>query len=240
MNRRDRGDHLEEFRARRAARVENPKEVIVKLAEKSQPQPAFAEFIRIDRGTVLDIGCGPGKFRHHLDLSRVEYVGLDPMALPEVSDFPFVQGLAECIPFKKNSFTDIVVLAALDHFRDLDMFLEEARRVLKPGGRLHIMQSVHEVRGPVSAVKLLAHKLKDDLEERYSEHGRHVPKHLSEFTTRSLIDRLSGSFDVASVGRYSGTWYSPMKLFLTFDAKPAKMPGLSPEVSATGFTHARA
>lgn len=221
-------DHLEKFRARRMARVENPNETIVKLAGKSRPQPSFAEFIRIDRGMVLDIGCGPGKFRHLLDPSRVEYIGLDPMPLPEVSDFPFVQGLAEYIPFKDKSFTDVVVLAALDHFRNLDRFLDEARRVLVPRGRLHVMQSVHEVRGPVSAVRVLAHKVKDDLEERrYGEHGRDVPKHLSEFTTRSLIDRLSRSFDVASVGRYSGTWYSPTKLFLSFEPKQARMPGLT-------------
>src|SRR5690606_24676031 len=49
-------DHLEKFRARRMARVENPNETIVKLAGKSRPQPSFAEFIRIDRGMVLDIG----------------------------------------------------------------------------------------------------------------------------------------------------------------------------------------
>lgn len=194
------------------------------MAEKSQPQPSFAEFIRITEGRVLDIGCGPGKFRHHLDLDRVDYIGLDPITMPEVCDFPFVQGLAEYIPFKEDTFTDIVVLAALDHFRKLDLFLQEARRVLKPGGRLHVMQSVHEVRGPISAAKVLAHKIKDDLEERHSEHGRSVPKHLWEFTTKSLIERLSGSFGVISQGRYSGTWYSPTKLFLSFQPMPVAVP----------------
>ena len=209
--------HLEKFQARRDSRIDNPEETINRLAQKSRPQPPFAKFADIQRGTVLDVGCGPGKFRYHLDLDRVEYVGLDPITLPEVSDFNFVQGVAEWIPFRENSFTDIVVLSALDHFRDLDRFLAEARRVLEPGGRLHIMQSVHEMRGPISAIKVLAHEVKDAWEERVSDaHGRDVPKHLEEFTTRSLVDRLSSAFNVLRIERYSATWYSPVKLFLSF------------------------
>ncbi len=214
--------HLAKFRARRRVRVENPDEPITKLASRTGAHPAFAEFIGVDRGTILDVGCGPGKFRHHFDEERVRYVGLDPLYLPEVQDFPFVQGLAEYLPFREGTFTDIVVLAALDHFRDVDRFLEEARRVLVQGGRLHILQSVHELRGPVSAVKVVAHKVKDALEDRWtSEHGRRVPKHLEEFTRRSLVDRLRETFEMVATDRYSAKWYSPNKDFLTFEPRPS-------------------
>lgn len=215
-------DHLEKFQARREERIANPGRAVTRLATRSRPQPPFAEFTGIREGTVLDVGCGPGKFRHHFDPDRVRYVGLDPIVLPEVSEFPFVRALAEYVPFRPGTFTDIVVLAALDHFRDVDRFLEEARRVLRAEGRLHILQSVHEVRGPVSAVKVMAHKVKDSLEDRSTTargRGRDVPKHLEEFTNRSLIDRLGAAFDLVATEEYSATWYSPVKRFLTLAPK---------------------
>ena len=210
-------DHLEKFQARRKARIERPDETINRIAKKSRPHPPFAEFTGIEEGTILDVGCGPGTFRTHFDPERVDYVGLDPITLPEVSDFPFVQGIGEYLPFKDGMFTDVVVLAALDHFRDVGRFLDEASRVLTEDGRLHIMQSVHEVRGPVSAVKALTHRIKDSLEERHSGgHDEGVPKHLAEYSTGSLMRQMSKCFEVAAMERYSATWYSPTKLFLTF------------------------
>lgn len=213
-------EHLRKFQARRQARIDNPDEPINRIAERSRPQEAFAEFVDIREGTILDLGCGPGKFRFHFDPERVRYVGLDPIVLPDVTDFPFVQGVAEYLPFKDGTFTDVVVLAALDHFRDLDRFLSEARRVLGPEGRLHILQSVHEIRGPISMSKVLAHKFKDAVEDwRTPAHARSIPKHLSEFTSRSLVGRLEAQFEVVASSQYSAAWYSPVKRFLTFAPK---------------------
>jgi SAM-dependent methyltransferase len=212
--------HLDKFQARREARVKKPRPIVTRLAAKSQPQPPFAEFIRITQGAVLDIGCGPGNFRFHFDPDRVAYFGLDPIVLPEVHDFPFVQGISEYLPFQADAFTDVVVLAALDHFRDPDRFFEEAARVLRPEGRLHILQSIHEVRGPVTAVKVLAHKVKDAIDDRdTAEHGRRVPKHLNEFSLESLLERMGARFDIQATDRYSGTWFSPEWLFLSGSAK---------------------
>jgi ubiquinone/menaquinone biosynthesis C-methylase UbiE/uncharacterized protein YbaR (Trm112 family) len=215
--------HLEKFQARRKARIDRPGETINRIAKKSRPHPPFAAFTGIEEGTILDVGCGPGTFRTHFDPSRVEYVGLDPITLPEVNDFPFVQGIGEYLPFKDGSFTDVVVLAALDHFRDVRRFLDETSRVLTENGRLHIMQSVHEVRGPISAVKTLTHWIKDSVEERHSAgHGDDIPKHLAEYSTESLMRQMGGVFEVAAVERYSATWYSPTKLFLTFVPKSSE------------------
>ena len=212
--------HLEKLQARREARIENPSDTVTRLALRTSHHPHFARFTGIREGRVLDVGCGPGKFRHNLDLARVQYVGLDPLALPEVSEFPFAQGLAERIPFKDGTFTDIVVLAALDHFRDPEGFFVDARRVLAPGGRLHIMQSVHQLRGPISAIKVMGHKIKDALEERRAvAHGTEVPKHLAEYTTRSLLQIVCEAFDVESINEHAAAWYSPTKLFLTFTPK---------------------
>jgi ubiquinone/menaquinone biosynthesis C-methylase UbiE len=213
--------HLEKFQARRDARVRKPEHPINRLARKSRPHSGFAEFIGIEDGVVLDLGCGPGNFRTVFDADRVHYVGLDPLALPEVGDFDFVQGVAEYLPFKAGTFTDIVVLAALDHFRHLDRFFEEADRVLGPAGHLHILQSVHEVHGPVSAVKVMAHRVKDSWEDGVTaSSGRDVPKHIAEFTRDSLVAKLNeGGFESVASETYSATWYSPVKLFMSFQRR---------------------
>ena len=209
--------HLERFSERRRDRRDKVARALTKFRDKYDAHPAFAEFTGIDQGTILDLGCGPGKFRHFLDLRRVTYVGVDPLALPEVGDFHFVQGVAEYLPFKSDTFNDIVILAALDHFRDLDRFKREASRVLAPGGRLHVLQSIHEVRGPGSALRVMAHRLKDSWDNRTtSAFSDDVPKHISEFTQSSLVERLSSGFEPVSSHFYSRTWYSPLELFISF------------------------
>jgi SAM-dependent methyltransferase len=213
-------EHLEKLQARRQARVINPHETINRLALRSRPKPPFAAFTRITKGRVLDVGCGTGQFGTYFDPGQVRYVGLDPIVLPDMCDFPFVRGLAEHIPFKDDTFTDVVVLAALDHFRDVDRFFSEAGRILEHGGRLHSLQSVHEVRGPLSAVRVVAHKVKDSWEDRNTTaRGSRVPKHLSEFTSGSLLSRLRGTFELVASESHSATWYSPLKLFLSLTPK---------------------
>jgi ubiquinone/menaquinone biosynthesis C-methylase UbiE/uncharacterized protein YbaR (Trm112 family) len=213
-------DHLEKFQARREDRIAEPDRAVTRLARVSRPQRSFADFIGIEEGVVLDVGCGPGKFRFNFDPDRVEYIGMDPIALPESRDFSFIRGVAERVPFQDGTFTDVVVLAALDHFRDLDRFFSEARRVLHPDGRLHLLQSVHEIRGPVSLTKFVAHKVKDAVEERsMTAQNRQVPKHLAEFTPKTLLEQVETHFSLDRVTRYSARWYSPMKLFLTLKPK---------------------
>jgi ubiquinone/menaquinone biosynthesis C-methylase UbiE len=178
----------------------------------------FAEFTGIREGVVLDVGCGPGTLRHVLDPARVTYVGLDPLPLEDLEEFPFVEGISERLPFKDGTFTDIVVMAALDHFRDLQSFRAEASRVLTPKGRLHILQKVHQINGPVSLVKVIAHVAKDRWDDRgTSPNEREVPKHLREFTSDSLMSLLGDTFQPVSSRSYSWAWYSPLTLFLTFE-----------------------
>lgn len=55
--------------------------------------------------------------------------------------FQFVQGIAEFIPFKDESFEYVIAISSLDHVLLLDEALKEMHRVLKKGGKLLIMAS---------------------------------------------------------------------------------------------------
>lgn len=49
---------------------------------------------------------------------------------------------AEDLPFPDDHFTVVVNVASFHHWADRDAGLREIRRVLAPGGRLHIMEGV--------------------------------------------------------------------------------------------------
>lgn len=213
-------EHLAGFAARREWRQEHPERFSSKITNQSGSlQKAFAEFTGITSGTVLDVGCGPGGFRQHLS-PDVAYYGIDPLPLVETDDIPSVRAIAEHLPFRDALFTDIVVMAALDHFQDVESFCREAVRVLVPNGRLHIVQSIHDVRGPITAVKFAAHEVKDFLETRQTRaESRDAPKHMGEYSRRSLSETLQKWFELKAETRFSKRWYSPENLFLTLHAR---------------------
>ncbi len=154
-------DHLAGFEARRRWRQEHKDHFASRLTNQSSPlQQAFSAFAQITVGPVLDVGCGPGNFRHALS-ETVQYIGIDPLPLDESTTFPFVQGVAEYLPFRDDTFAHVITMSALDHFQDVPQFFREVHRILKPGGQFHMVQSVHEIRGPVTVVKVAAHWLKD-------------------------------------------------------------------------------
>lgn len=208
--------HLEAFQARREQRLTNPKKIANRLTHSGEPQQrAFVPFTGIKDGVVLDIGCGPGKFRHQLP-DAVNYVGMDPIPLPEATEFQFVRGVGENIPFPDSGVRHITVLSALDHFNDLDAFLIEATRVLEPVGRLHIIQQIHE---HGLSIRGFAHWAKDALEDRATKHDDDVPHHMTEFDKSILHDALTKHFTVEREEIYSMNMYSPRRLFLSLAPK---------------------
>lgn len=214
-------NHLDGFDARRQWRNENPGRFSTRIThDSSAMQKAFASFADIAEGCVLDIGCGPGNFRHRLDDRSVQYWGIDPLPLPASQEFPFVRAVAEHLPFRDGMFTDIVVMAAMDHFHDVESFCMEAVRVLAPEGRLHIVQSVHDVRGPVTAIKGAAHWIKDRIESgETTATMKDTPKHMTEFNRSSLQSALDLCFHKLRDTKFSKRWYSPENVFLSMAAR---------------------
>jgi ubiquinone/menaquinone biosynthesis C-methylase UbiE len=90
---------------------------------------------------VLEVGCGTGHWLRFLGGRRMWVAGLDgSIRMLEYARaqarFPFVHGLAEQMPWATESFDRIFCVNALHHFQNKAAFLDEAGRVLRPGGRL--------------------------------------------------------------------------------------------------------
>lgn len=97
---------------------------------------------------VLDVACGTGLVAVEAAkiLGTAENITcLDPSAgMLEVAKkklpAKFVQGRAEALPFPDNSFDFLTMGYALRHVTSLEDTFREYRRVLKPGGRVLILE----------------------------------------------------------------------------------------------------
>ncbi|HZD68738.1 MAG TPA: class I SAM-dependent methyltransferase [Actinomycetes bacterium] len=95
--------------------------------------------------TVVDVGCGPGAAVRRAARLGASTVGVDPasvmLRLARIltrSSLParYLQGSAEALPLPDESASVVWSIASVHHWADLDAGLREARRVLRPAGRL--------------------------------------------------------------------------------------------------------
>lgn len=104
-----------------------------------------------DVSRVLDLGCGFGIHSVLLAWSGCgEVVGIDPSAmkirrcrsvLSLAEDHPpcrFVSAVAQALPFRDGAFSAVLARESLSHVPEVVPTLQEAERVLAPGGVLHV------------------------------------------------------------------------------------------------------
>jgi SAM-dependent methyltransferase len=81
--------------------------------------------------TVADIGCGDQPYAPLFLAANVRYIGCD---LDDKAPVRFTPG--ERIPLEDGAVDGVVSFQVLEHVWDLDWYLGECRRLLKPGGWL--------------------------------------------------------------------------------------------------------
>jgi ubiquinone/menaquinone biosynthesis C-methylase UbiE len=99
--------------------------------------------VKIISGKVLELGCGWGRGVEKLISNCDHFTGLD-------KNEPLIKALQEKHPkhyfntvnlpflteFEDNTFDFIVTFQVIEHIQDDNKFLQEAHRVLKPGGKI--------------------------------------------------------------------------------------------------------
>ena len=108
------------------------------------PPPAhLREFVRslgrADR--ALDLGCGDGRLTAELDAGELTGADVSAVALERARRRLPQARLVELepdapLPFEDGEFDLVLLAETLEHVRDVQLLLSEARRVLRPGGRL--------------------------------------------------------------------------------------------------------
>jgi SAM-dependent methyltransferase len=157
------------------------------------PPPAhLSAFVRglghVER--ALDVGCGDGRLTAELDAAALTAADVSALALERAAARLPRATLVELepdtpLPLEDAAFDLVLCAETVEHVRDVQLFLSELRRVLRPGGELALTTPAARPLGcpedPLSP-------------------------HLRRFTRRSLrrvLEQLG--FDPRSLERRSGT-----------------------------------
>jgi 2-polyprenyl-3-methyl-5-hydroxy-6-metoxy-1,4-benzoquinol methylase len=100
-------------------------------------------------GRVLDAGCGGGGMPLSLAEHADEVIGIDPINRfgsagvvlgreRGLTHLHFLQADGMALPFAAGRFDLVLSHAVIEHVSNARLYLEECRRVLKPGGRMFL------------------------------------------------------------------------------------------------------
>lgn len=111
--------------------------------------PLLEEIGRIDEtSAVLELGCGTGDVAAQLAGLGCRVVGIDfsenmvDIASNRFPEIKFEVADAEAIPSDAGAFDVVVSCYTAHHFARPERVFEEARRVLKPGGRVAVVMPI--------------------------------------------------------------------------------------------------
>ena len=168
-------------------------------ASPSEHLVRFAEAL----GSVaraLDLGCGDGRLTAHLGAEHLTAADVSQVALERArrrlpaAELVHLEPNAP-LPLPDATFDLILCAETIEHVQDVQLLLSEARRVLRPGGRLAITTPAH---GRITALDALVR----GFERRFDP----LSPHLRFFTRRSLgglLDEMG--FEVESLRHGRGT-----------------------------------
>lgn len=172
------------------------------VGEAGDPPGHLVRFVR-ELGPVeaaLDLGCGDGRLAEALEARELTLADVSQVALARAAQrLPGARTVAieadERLPLGDNAFDLVLCAETIEHVRDGQLLLSEARRVLRPGGRLALTTPAHS---RLTGLAILAR----GFERRFPP----LSPHLRFLTRRSLTALLHElGFELVSLRRASGT-----------------------------------
>jgi SAM-dependent methyltransferase len=149
---------------------------------------------------VLDLGAGDGRLSASLDAGALTLADVSGVALSRAAArLPGARVVElepdEPLALEDSSFDLVLCAETLEHVRDVQLVLSEARRVLVPGGTLAVTTPAHGRRDGLAAAV-------GGFERRFDP----LSPHLRFFTRRSLTGLLDAmGFSVQKIESRSGT-----------------------------------
>jgi SAM-dependent methyltransferase len=149
---------------------------------------------------ALDLGCGDGRLSALVEADELTAADVSGVALDRARRRLPGAVLVELepdapLPFGDSSFDLVLCAETIEHVRDLQFLLSEARRVLEPGGTLAVTTPAHS---RFTALRVAA----AGFERRFPP----LSPHLRFLTRRSLYDLLRDlGFSVRRISRRHGT-----------------------------------
>lgn len=172
--------------------------VPVERAEPAHVVEFVQKIPRLD--SLLDLGCGDGLVTRHLDSGGLVAADVSALALERARARLGQVKLVELdpdapLPFADNAFDGVVCVETIEHVRDVQLFVSEIRRVLRPGAGLWLTTPACGRLYALAALVL-------GFERRFDPLDAHL-----RFFTRSSLARLLGEmgFELEGVERRAGT-----------------------------------
>ena len=158
---------------------------------------------------VLDLGAGNGWLAHRASLVGAEALALDTRddcvdglgAAPRESPIARVVASFEAIPLRDASFDMVVFNASLHYAEDLGRALREARRVVRPRGRIVVLDSPFY--GSTEHGEAMLRAKRQDAERRFGARAEALMAlAVVEYLTRDRLADASRGLGLAPWRRY--------------------------------------